>query len=299
MKAVLTGRFILSWRWLCFASALVLFCLSVVPCRAQVPTYPTGSIVRTNFGFQNRYRWTNDNGQVFTPSNTVFRLSDFEGKIVMFEFFAVWCGNCQGAIGQMTNGIRAYFQNRNGTSNGIPVVYVIANLEPSSSWQTQTDAYLPPRNIRICGNDYTPTSINQIRNLFGPPGGTNSSNPRPVYAIINCVSNSPSHAMWQVLAAHAEPGGGAEDYTARINAWRNAMDSVQAPPPRLTGAKRVGGTFEFVVPGQRGRTNRVEATTDFAEWTTVTNLFGTNAAITIRDTNASVNPSRSYRVVRP
>jgi len=53
-------------------------------------TYTTGSIVGTNFGFQNRYRWTNDNGQIFTPSNTTIRLSDFTGKIVMFEFFAVW-----------------------------------------------------------------------------------------------------------------------------------------------------------------------------------------------------------------
>ena len=52
--------------------------------------YRVGSIVDTNFGFQNRYLWTNDNGQVFTSSNTVFRLSDFAGKIVMFEFFAVW-----------------------------------------------------------------------------------------------------------------------------------------------------------------------------------------------------------------
>lgn len=299
MKAVMTARFFLSWRWLSFASALALSSLAIFPCQAQIPTYPRGSIVRTNFGFQNRYRWTNDNGQVFTPSNTVFRLSDFEGKIVMFDFFAVWCGNCQGAVPQMTNKIRAYFQNLKGTSNGIPVVYVIANLEAGASWQAQTDAYLPPRGVLICGNDYTPTAINQIRNLFGPPGGTNSSNPRPVYAIINCVSNSPSHAMWQVLEAHAEPGGGAEDYSVRINAWRNFMDAVQAPPPRITGTKRVGDSFEFVVPGQRGRTNRVEGTTDFTEWTTITNLFGTNAPITIRDTNASVNSSRSYRVVRP
>jgi thiol-disulfide isomerase/thioredoxin len=289
---------VLSWRWLLFAS-LPAFCLFPVSIRAQVPAYLTGDIVRTNFGFQNRYLWTNDSGQVFTPSNTVFRLSDFEGKIVMFDFFAVWCGNCQGAIGQMTNGIRAYFENRKGTSNGIPVVYVIANLEPSTSWQAQTDAYLPPRNVRICGNDYTPTRTNQIRDLFGPPGGTNGPNPRPVYVIINCVSNSPSHPMWQVLMAHAEPGGGAEDYSVRISAWRNIIDSVQAPPPRITGTKSDGNNFEFVVPGQRGRTNRVERTTDLGQWTTVTNLFGTNAPITIRDPAAGANSHRFYRVVRP
>ena len=89
MKTILASQLIRSWRWLLGASLLASG-FAALPARAQVPTYRTGDIVRTNFGFQNRYLWTNDNGQVFTPSNTVFRLSDFVGKIVMFEFFAVW-----------------------------------------------------------------------------------------------------------------------------------------------------------------------------------------------------------------
>ena len=52
--------------------------------------YRAGDIVTNNFSVQNRLRWTNDNGQVFTPSNTVLRLSDFNGKIVFFSFFDVW-----------------------------------------------------------------------------------------------------------------------------------------------------------------------------------------------------------------
>jgi len=56
--------------------------------RAQT-VYNVGNIV-TNFGLQNRLRWTNDNGQVFTPSNTTIRLGDFDGKIVFFCFFDVW-----------------------------------------------------------------------------------------------------------------------------------------------------------------------------------------------------------------
>ena len=52
--------------------------------------YQVGNIVTNDFTIQNRLRWTNDNGQVFTPSNTVIRLGDFEGKIVFFCFFDVW-----------------------------------------------------------------------------------------------------------------------------------------------------------------------------------------------------------------
>ena len=55
----------------------------------QTP-YKAGDIVTTNLTLQNRLRWTNDAGRVFTPSNTVIRLSDFDGKIVFFTFFDVW-----------------------------------------------------------------------------------------------------------------------------------------------------------------------------------------------------------------
>jgi len=193
----------------------------------------------------------------------------------------------------MASGIRDYYAARKGNSNGIPVVHVIIDIA-GASYAGQTDAYLPPRGVRICGNDWSRT----LRNTFAPPVGTNGSDPRPVYMIINGVSNSPSHAQWQLLDLHIEPGGGAEDYSARIAAWRRIIDSVQAPPPRLTDARLTNGAFQFTFPGQRGRTNRVECTTDYADWTTVTNVFGTNAPITFRDTNALVNPGRAYRVRR-
>ena len=171
-------------------------------------------------------------------------------------------------------------------------------MEPALTWQPDTDTFLRNNSIGLCGNDYSPGPRYAVRNLFAPPNATNAD-PRPVFVAINCVSNSPSHAHRQILVNDFSNGGGSFNFNPDIVRWRNIIDSVKAPPPRITGAKRVGDSFEFVVPGQRGRTNRIEATTDFAEWTTITNLFGTNAAITIRDTNASVNPSRSYRIVRP
>jgi len=66
----------------------LLFLSSAPVSRAQ--PFTAGTIITTNFGLQNRFRWTNDNGQVFTPSNTTIRLSDFDGKIVFFSFFDVW-----------------------------------------------------------------------------------------------------------------------------------------------------------------------------------------------------------------
>ena len=57
---------------------------------AQTLPYQVGNIVGTNFGLQNRFRWTNDTGQVYTPSNSTICLRDFAGKIVFFVFFDVW-----------------------------------------------------------------------------------------------------------------------------------------------------------------------------------------------------------------
>jgi hypothetical protein len=71
-------------RTVCFLALLV-----AVPFATAQQGYQVGELVTTNFTLVNRYLWTNDIGQVFTP-NTPLRLNDFAGKIVMFEFFAVW-----------------------------------------------------------------------------------------------------------------------------------------------------------------------------------------------------------------
>ena len=49
-----------------------------------------GQVVTSNFALVNRFLWTNETDQVFTPANTAIRLSDFDGKIVFLELFAVW-----------------------------------------------------------------------------------------------------------------------------------------------------------------------------------------------------------------
>lgn len=67
---------------------LALSLLVVATAHAQ-QGYRPGDIVSTNFGFVNRYRWTNEAGRVITPGQ-VFRLSDFDGQIVFFVFFDVW-----------------------------------------------------------------------------------------------------------------------------------------------------------------------------------------------------------------
>jgi hypothetical protein len=171
-------------------------------------------------------------------------------------------------------------------------------MENASFYQAQTDAYLRNNNVTICGNDYTPTNRFGVRNLFAPPAPGNPD-PRPVFVAINCVINSPSHAYRQLIVKDFYNGGGAIDFSNQIANWRRLIDAVQAPPPKLTEARYSENGFEFTIAGQRGRTNRVESTLNFVDWVTVTNVFGTNAPVVIRDPNTAPNDQRFYRVVRP
>ena len=174
----------------------------------------------------------------------------------------------------------------------------MVNLERSSSWQAQTDAFLGSHGVTVCGNDYTATNVNVMRNLFAPPTASNPS-PRPVFVVINCVSNSPGHTYRELLVNEIYAGGDAQNFGPNIANWRRAIDSVQAPPPAVTGTRLSGDIFEFTIPGQRGRTNRVERSSNLLDWAPLAIVFGTNGPVTIREPDAPENPNRFYRVVRP
>lgn len=171
-------------------------------------------------------------------------------------------------------------------------------MERAATWQAQTDSYLASFNTRICGNDYTATTLQVVRDLFAPPTPPTNPDPRPVFVAINCISNSLSRQYREVLINEFYNGGGAMDFSARVTAWRTVIDAVQAPRPRITDARLAANTFRFTIPGQRGRINRVECTTNFVNWTTITNITGTNAPVIVRDLNLLGNPRRFYRVVR-
>jgi hypothetical protein len=145
-------------------------------------------------------------------------------------------------------------------------------------------------------NDYNANSVagpvqtNAVHNLFWEPFLT------PVFVAINCVSNSTSHAYDSLILSQ---GGGAPNWDVAISQWQTAIDGVQAPLPDLTDFRLTPpGVFRFTFPGQRGRTNQVQFSSDFANWTVVSNFFGTNAPIVIRDTNVVDVPRRFYRVLR-
>jgi thiol-disulfide isomerase/thioredoxin len=256
---------------------------------AEAAPYRVGDVA-TNFTLIARHQFTRPDGTV-VPAGGAVRLHDFAGRIVFFEWFAVWCPFCVAAAPQVEAGIVDWYTARNGNPHGVPVLHVAVNQEPASFYQNQTTTFINQQGFGITVNDYDSTSTNRVRFMFQSSG-------QPIFAVINGVTNSPSHRPWQVLVNHL--GYGDTDFNTELANFRAAIDQVQAPvpAPQLSGARAIGANFEFTLQTQAGRSYRVQGSDNLTDWTTLATISGSASPILFRDTNAP--PSRRfYRAVTP
>jgi thiol-disulfide isomerase/thioredoxin len=255
----------------------------------QAATYRVGDTV-TNFTLVARRQFTRPDGTVVPPGATV-RLSDFTGRIVFLEWFAVWCPFCVAAAPQVETGIVDWYAARNGNPHGVPVIHVAVNQEADSFYRTRTDTFVTQQGFGITVNDYDNTSTNKVRFMFQSSG-------QPIFVVINGVTNSPSHQPWQLLVNHL--GYGDTQFNTELASFRAAIDQVQAPvvAPQLSAAHFAGPAFEFTLQTQPGRSYRVQGSDDLSNWITLRTVPGTNTPVIFRDTNAP--PARRfYRAVTP
>jgi thiol-disulfide isomerase/thioredoxin len=190
---------------------------------AQAATYRVGDIV-TNFTFAARRQFTRPDGTIVPPGGAV-RLSDFAGRIVFLEWFAVWCPFCVAAAPQVDVGITDWYAARGGNPYGVPVLHVAVNQEPRSIYQADTDTFITQQGFGITVNDYGPgLGTNRVRFMLQASG-------QPTFAVINGVTNSPSHQPWQLLVNHL--GFGDTQFSTELANFRAIIDTVQAPvvPP--------------------------------------------------------------------
>ena len=286
MKNMPLPQFIKRWT----RTLLVAVALTQGSQLANAATYQVGNIV-TNLTFVARRQFTRPDGTI-APAGSTVRLSDFAGRVVFLEWFAVWCPYCVAAAPQVRAGIVDYYAARGGNPYGVPVLHIAVNQEPLASYQAQTDSFITQQGFNPVVNDYGPgLGTNRVRFLFQNSG-------QPIFVVINCLTNSPSHQPWQLLVNHL--GYGDTDFNTELAGFRALIDTVQPPVPRppLTGARRVGADFEFGFQPQAGRTCRVLGSSNLTDWTTLRNYAATTNAILFRDTNAPP-PRRFYRAVTP
>ena len=206
-----------------------------------------------------------------------------------------FCGDCLAAVPQVETGIVDWYASRGGNPQGVPVLYLFANQESASFYQTQTTSFISNTNnvaaSTIVLNDYGVPGSNPVRTAFQNSG-------QPVFVVINGVTNSPSHTAWRVLVNHL--GYGDTEFNQELANFRAIIDSVQPgiAAPTLNNARRIGADFEFNFQTQPGRSYRVLGSTNLSNWTTLQTLNASTNATTFRHTNAP--PARNfYRVVTP
>ena len=242
--------------------------IAAVSARAQ--QYSVGQVV-TNFSLINRA-----NGQPV-------QLTDFVGKIVVLDWFAWWCPYCQAAAPQLLTGIDQHYTPRGGNPDGIPVVHVGVNLQPSQEVQTQN--FVTQAGLDLVLNDFS----RAVANRFASGG-------QPIFAIINGVTNSPSHKPWELL--YSQPGYG--QTTFPINLFRSAIDAVKAAPApsRVTGLRLRGAeTLDLTLEGLQGKRYRIESSTNLVHWSAVISLTATNMRHLVQLQKSAGQEPRFFRVV--
>ncbi len=253
-------------------------------------TYRVGDTV-ANFTLVARRPFARPDGSP-VPAGATVQLRDFAGRIVFLEWFAVWCPYCVAAAPQVEAGIVDHYASRGGNPHGVPVLHIAVNQEPRSFYQAQTENFIDQQGFGITVNDYDNTSTNRVRFMFQSSG-------QPIFAVINGVTNSPTHQPWQLLVNHL--GYGDTDFNLELASFRAVIDQVQAgtQQPQLRSARRLdNGTFEFNLQAAPGRNYRVEASDNLTTWMTIANVAGSSSAIVVRDTNAP-STRRFYRAVTP
>ena len=254
---------------------------------AGAATYQVGNIV-SDFTLVARRAFTNNGALV--RAGSIVHLRDFEGKIVFLEWFAVWCPFCVAAAPQVQSGIVDYYNSRGGNPYGVPVLHIAVNQEPLASYQSQTDSFITQQGFNPVMNDYDNLRTNRVRFLFQSSG-------QPIFAVINGVTNSPTHQPWQLLVNHL--GYGQTDFNQELANDRAVIDKVQsrASPSQLSEARSNGAGFEFKLQAQSGRSYRVQGSTNLGDWTTLRSITAITNTLLFRDTNAPL--SRFYRAVTP
>ncbi len=179
-----------------FVTSLLILLASPLTLIAQ--TYDVGDIV--------------SNQALVRRDGEVVNLYDLEGKIIFIEWFAWWCPFCQAAAPEIRDEIVNYYKERGGTPEGIEIVHIGANLQ--SMQDPQTNNFIQTNGIEFAIDD----TNRQLANQFLATGG------QPLFAIINGVANSPSHAQWELVFEHDGYG----NLSQPVTTFRQQLESVLA-----------------------------------------------------------------------
>jgi thiol-disulfide isomerase/thioredoxin len=169
------------------------------------------------FGLQTAHATIATNFTIVNHSNGgPLSLHDYQGSVILLDFWAYWCEYCQAAASDIEPNITRFYRAAGGNSNGVPVTVISISIDCSD--MSLEDAYIQTYGLELVGDDCNWVAFDQFSSYGG--GGI------PQFVVINGTTNSLNYAPWQIVAA---PDGYATNYTVPL--LKSYIDSVQTPAP--------------------------------------------------------------------
>ena len=114
-------------------------------------------------------------------------LSDYEGHVIVLDFFAWWCGPCRNSSPIVERDIYQYFKDQGGNDHGVPVTVIAVNIESDSP--DRTDQFVQDAGLELVADDFEREAWNQF----------NEQNAIPLFVIMNGVNGNSDYEQWEVL----------------------------------------------------------------------------------------------------
>jgi peroxiredoxin len=149
-------------------------------------------------------------------------LYDYQGKVILLEFWVYWCWSCKKATEDIQPGIAQYYRTNSGNTYGLPVQVISISLD--SADPAQVNEFIQTYGIELVGDDL----LGEAWSQFGVDG-------IPQMTVINGMTNSPNYQPWEVVYSKS----GYNDLL--VSNLRTRIDGVQSTPPACALVSPSGG----------------------------------------------------------